>query len=78
MAIPVWVHLTSSDSLEFEPHFEKYMKSAFSLLGLCIWNWEEKVHAGTTKSHLAFSQSGGIGQLATRQMSYWGKTSNSK
>ena len=26
------------------------MPSAFSPLGLCIWDWEEKIKAGTTKN----------------------------
>ena len=43
-------NFTDLESLHFEPHFEKYIKSAFSPLGLCIWDWKEQVEAGTTKN----------------------------
>tara|TARA_R110002049_G_scaffold308910_2_gene514846 strand:- start:22925 stop:25267 length:2343 start_codon:yes stop_codon:yes gene_type:complete len=43
-------NFTDLVTLNFEPHFEKYMKPAFSPLGLCIWNWDEKFKAGISKT----------------------------
>ena len=36
-------NFTDLQSLEFESHFDKYQKSSFSPLGICIWDFKEQV-----------------------------------
>jgi hypothetical protein len=40
-------HFLDIETLEFEPNFEKYVKDAFSPVGLCINKWDEQFPAGT-------------------------------
>ncbi|MHC4545001.1 MAG: glycosyl hydrolase 2 galactose-binding domain-containing protein, partial [Planctomycetota bacterium] len=39
-------HFLNIETLEFEPDFEKYVKDAFSPVGLCINKWDEKFSPG--------------------------------
>ncbi|MHC4088034.1 MAG: glycoside hydrolase family 2 TIM barrel-domain containing protein [Planctomycetota bacterium] len=39
-------HFLDIETLEFEPNFEKYVKDAFSPVGLCINKWDEQFSPG--------------------------------
>ena len=39
-------HFLNIETLEFEPDFEKYVKDAFSPVGLCINKWDDKFSPG--------------------------------
>jgi hypothetical protein len=39
-------HFLNIETLEFEPDFEKYVKDAFSPVGLCINKWDEQFSPG--------------------------------
>jgi beta-galactosidase len=39
-------HFLDIETLKFEPNFEKYVKNAFSPVGLCINKWEEQFPPG--------------------------------
>jgi len=39
-------HFLNIETLEFEPNFEKYVKDAFSPVGLCINKWDEQFSPG--------------------------------
>jgi len=39
-------HFLDIETLEFEPDFEKYVKDAFSPVGLCINKWDEQFQPG--------------------------------
>jgi beta-galactosidase len=39
-------HFLNIETLEFEPNFEKYVKNAFSPVGLCINKWDDQFSPG--------------------------------
>jgi hypothetical protein len=39
-------HFLDIETLDFEPNFEKYVKDAFSPVGLCINKWEDQFPPG--------------------------------
>ena len=39
-------HFLNIETLEFEPNFEKYVKDAFSPVGLCINKWDDRFSPG--------------------------------
>ena len=43
-------HFIDIRELEYEPHFYKYVRSAFSPVGVMLEFWEKSVNAGSTES----------------------------